>query len=333
MSKKIVADQSQTSKNSKKAESKHFHHHAEQKKSHKVSFSHHSFDSSAKLLISVGIILIFMTIEIIGGIMSNSLALLADAGHMASDFLALLLSWFSQRYAKRPPDQKRSYGYQRIKIIAAFINSVALFVIAVLIIKEAVERFFGHHEHVEWSIMLPVAICGAVANIIIYFLLSSCQDKTLNIRSAVTHVIGDLMGSCVAIIGALVIKFTNWTFVDPILSLLVVAIIVKIAISIVREALHILLEGTPPHLDNEQVQKLLMDNLGVIEVHHMHIWSLSEEAVIATMHLVIKSNTIGEMPEILRKAKELLHNIGITHVTIEMEEEGWPCSDNKGEIS
>src|SRR5262249_23641746 len=194
------------------------------------------------------IIFVFMLVEVAGGLISGSLALLADAGHMVSDAVALAMSWAALRIGKRPADHQRSYGYRRVEVLVAFVNGCTLFAIAGWILFEAVRRFADPVE-VLGGTMLAVAIAGLLANIVAFLILQGGNRENLNMRSAWLHVLGDLLGFVVAIVAAVVILFTGWSPIDPLLSILVAILILKSAGEIVKSSAHILLEGTPDGFD------------------------------------------------------------------------------------
>src|SRR5215831_13432284 len=194
------------------------------------------------------IIFIFMLVEVVGGLMAGSLALLADAGHMVSDAAALGMSWAALRLGKRAADAERTYGYKRLEVLVAFVNGCTLFAIAAWIVFEAIRRFAAPVE-VLGGTMLVVAIAGLLAYIVAFLVLNGGNRENLNVRSAWLHVLGDLLGFVVAIIAAGVILLTGWSPIDPILSLLVAVLILKSAAQIVKSSAHILLEGAPPNLD------------------------------------------------------------------------------------
>src|SRR6516165_1634069 len=194
------------------------------------------------------IIFIFMLVEVVGGLMAHSLALLADAGHMISDAAALGMSWVALRLGKRAADAERTYGYRRLEVLAAFVNGCTLFVIAAWIVLEAVRRVAAPAE-VLGGTMLVVAIAGLLANIVAFLVLNGGNRENLNMRSAWLHVLGDLLGFVVAIVAAGIIVLTGWSPIDPILSVVVAVLILKSAAQIVKSSAHILLEGTPPNLN------------------------------------------------------------------------------------
>ena len=264
------------------------------------------------------IIFIFMFIEATGGIISGSLALLADAGHMVSDAAALGMSWAAIQIGKRPADAIRSYGYQRIEVLVAFVNGCTLFVIAGWIVYEAIRRF-AEPVQVLGGTMLTVAIAGLLANIVAFLVLNGGNRKNLNMRSAWLHVLGDLLAFVVAIIAAGIIVLTGWTPIDPILSILVAVLILKSAYEIVKSSAHILLEGTPPDLDLDALRTDLAAAVpAVAEVHHVHAWSLTAEKSMVTLHVrcVPDTEAASVIPAITDRLKK---RFGITHSTIQID--------------
>jgi len=264
------------------------------------------------------IIFIFMLIEVIGGLMAHSLALLADAGHMVSDVAALGMSWVALRLGKRAADAERTYGYKRLEVLVAFVNGCTLFVIAGWIVFEAIRRFAAPQE-VLGGTMLVVAIAGLLANIVAFLVLNGGNRENLNMRSAWLHVLGDLLGFVVAIIAAGVILLTGWSPIDPILSVLVAVLILKSAAQIVKSSAHILLEGTPANLDLNVLRADLKTALpAVAEVHHVHAWSLTEEQPLVTLHVRC---TPGADPQSIIPAvnRRLKDRFGITHSTIQVD--------------
>lgn len=264
------------------------------------------------------IIFLFMFIEAAGGLIAGSLALLADAGHMVSDAAALGMSWVALRIGKRPADAVRSYGYQRIEVLVAFVNGCTLFVIAGWIVFEAVRRFTAPVP-VLGGTMLAVAIAGLLANIIAFFVLNGGNRNNLNMRSAWLHVLGDLLGFIVAIIAAGIILWTGWSPIDPILSVLVALLILKSAAGIVRSSAHILLEGTPPGLDlNALRADLAVAVPAVAEVHHVHAWSLTAEQSLVTLHVrcTPDADPVTVIPAINSRLKD---RFGVAHSTIQID--------------
>lgn len=257
-----------------------------------------------------------MLAEIVGGLVSGSLALIADAGHMLTDFASLVLAWFAVRLGRRPATWKMTYGFDRFSVLAAFVNGLALFVIAAWIIYEALNRF---REPVEilGGPMLWVAIGGLVVNVAAFWILTRGEAGNLNIRAAALHVAGDLLGPVAALAASLVIIFTGWMPIDPLLSVLVVLLILRSAWKVVRESGHILLEGTPEGLDLNAVSTAIAaEVVGVAAVTHLHAWSVTQERPMMTMEVDIKP---GEDP---RRVKQDIRGLlertyGVSHVTIE----------------
>ncbi|MDR2548357.1 MAG: cation diffusion facilitator family transporter [Rickettsiales bacterium] len=286
----------------------------------------HSAAESKRLIYSIIIVAITMSMEIVGGIISNSLALLSDAGHMLTDLFALVLSWVAHRFSAKKSDLQRSYGYHRLQIIAAFVNGVTLFLIAAIIIIESVKRFI-FPVNVEWKIMLTIATLGLIANIVVFFILHSKCESNINIKSAVLHVIGDILGSVAAIFASIIIMFTGWQIVDPILSVFVSVIILNSGYKILKNSCHILLEGTPEGISAEEIKSEIVSELPeVIDVHHIHTWSLSDNYFIITMHAKIKRSV--QYTDILYGIKKiLLDKFEIAHSTVEVEYD--ECADDK----
>ncbi len=263
----------------------------------------------------------FMVAEIIGGLVSGSLALLADAGHMLTDFAALSLAWLAFRMARRPADGKRTYGFDRLSVLAAFTNGAALFLVAGWIMVEAVRRIFEPHA-VTGGIMLTVAAAGLLVNILAFWILSRADRDNLNLRAALLHVMGDLLGSVAAIIAALVIMATGWTPIDPILSVLVALLILRSAWSVIRQSAHILLEGSPGGFDPAEISSDLKSAVPALtEVRHLHAWSISEERPMVTLEAVLRPGSDHERTRQAIKAR-LSEKFGFGHTTVELQHEG-----------
>jgi cobalt-zinc-cadmium efflux system protein len=261
----------------------------------------------------------FMLVEVAGGILSGSLALLADAGHMLTDTMALALSAIAFRVSSRPADEKRSYGYQRFQILAAFVNGLSLLVIVGWILFEAVQRILTPTT-VMGQTMLIVAAAGLVVNIIVFSVLHGGDQDNLNMRGAALHVLGDLLGSIAAITAALIILSTGWMPIDPILSIGVALLIFRSAWHLVRRSGHILLEGAPEWLNVDEMQsKIIASNPDVNEIHHVHVWGLTPQHPMLTMHVAVKEIQ-SDSTAIVRGIKKLLKDeYGINHSTIELE--------------
>jgi cobalt-zinc-cadmium efflux system protein len=260
----------------------------------------------------------FMFAEVVGGIVADSLALLADAGHMLTDFASLSLAWFAFRLARRPADWKRTYGFDRFQVLIAFANGLALFVIAAWIVYEGIERLMTTPE-VSGGIMVVVAVLGLLVNIAAFMLLRGADRENLNVRGAAIHVLGDLLGSVAALAAGAVILITGWMPIDPLLSLLVAAIIVRSGWHVVADAGHILLEGAPQELDTRAISPDLIANVkGVKEVHHVHVWSITQRRRITTLHACIGETEDADL--LVRRIKARLKDkFGLDHATIEIE--------------
>lgn len=260
----------------------------------------------------------FTLIEIVGGLLSGSLALLADAGHMLTDTAALAIAWAAARLSQRPPDALRSYGYQRLQVIAALLNSVGFIAIVIWILVEAFRRLQQPVE-VLGGPMLAVAVVGLAVNLIAFRLLHGGHHHDLNLKAAMLHVLGDLLGSVAAIAAAAVILLTGWMPIDPLLSVLVALLILRGAVSVVRQSLHILLEGTPPEFEREALEQALIEVVpGVTGIHHIHVWSLSPENPLLTMHVDVAD--MRDYNRTLLAIKRVLsEDFGIQHATVQIE--------------
>jgi len=260
----------------------------------------------------------YMIAQVIGGLWSGSLALLADSGHMLSDTAALALAWFAFRLAKKPSDAERSYGYHRFQILAAFVNGLTLFLIAGWIVFEATERVMAPVP-VLGGPMLAVAIVGLLVNVAGFFLLRRGDRDNVNMRGALLHVLGDLLGSAAAIAAAVVILLTGWTPIDPILSVLVALLILKSAYGLARNSGHILMEGTPAGIEPELVRSDLLNAVpGVLDVHHVHAWSLTAERKLVTLHLQLDAtaNPARVLPLVKARLRE---RFGLDHCTVQVD--------------
>ncbi len=261
----------------------------------------------------------FMIVEVVGGILSGSLALLADAGHMLTDTMALALAAVAFHVSKRPADSKLTYGYQRFQILAAFVNGLSLLAIVGWIIYEAVHRFFVPRD-IMGETMLTVAAIGLVVNIIAFAILHTGDRENLNIRGAALHVAGDLLGSVAAIVAAIVIINTGWVTIDPILSLVVAALILKSAWSLVKRSAHVLLEGAPEWLDIDDMQARIVAQVpGVQSIHHVHVWGLTPQDLMLTMHVKLDEAAAQPTALIPRVKAVVAREYGVGHSTVEIE--------------
>mgnify|MGYP001822111081 CR=1 FL=1 len=281
-----------------------------------------------RVLIALVLTGAFMIVEVIGGILSGSLALLADAGHMLTDTMALALAAAAFHVSKRPAAGNLTYGYQRFQILAAFVNGLSLLVIVGWILYEAIDRFITPRD-VLGETMLVVAAAGLVVNVIAFAVLHTGDQENLNIRGAALHVAGDLLGSVAAIVAAVVIIYTGWMLIDPLLSLAVAALILRSAWTLVKRSSHVLLEGAPEWLDVDDMQARIVANVpGVGGIHHVHVWGLTPQQLMLTMHLTLAGNADSQSA-VVRGVKQYLDaEYGIGHSTIEVEVEVDGCADH-----
>lgn len=271
------------------------------------------------LKITLGIVLVIMVAEIIGGFLSNSLALLSDAGHMLTDALALGLSLFAISLARRPATSKRTYGYHRAEIMAALINGTILILVSVYIFYEAYGRFSESPE-VKSPLMMAVAGVGLIANFIGIFLLRRGSRKSINVRAAFWHIIGDTLSSVGVIIAGVIIFFTGWYIADPILAVIIGIVILWGAVRIVKESVDILLESVPPHIEIEKVTAIVKTVPGVVDLHDVHVWTITSGIYAMSAHLSIADQMVSQSCDILTKVNLVLaEEFNITHTTLQME--------------
>ena len=279
---------------------------------------HHGANSESRMGLAAILTGGFMLVEVAGGIIAGSLALIADAGHMLSDFASLTLAWFAFRIARRPADTRRTYGFARVSVLAAFINGLSLIAISVWIMVEAVMRILEPGEVLAGT-MLWVAVAGLVVNILAFAVLHGADRNSLNVRGALLHVLGDLLGSVAAIAAALTIMATGWMIADPVLSVLISLIILRSAWLLVSEAGHVLLEGAPGHIEVDDIARDLEHKIdGVVDIHHAHAWSLDGAVPLMTMHARIRDTAVG--PTVIAEIKDRLRTRhGVDHATVEIE--------------
>lgn len=261
----------------------------------------------------------FMVAEVIGGWLSGSLALLADAGHMLSDTASLALAWFAFRLGTRAPDRHRTYGYQRFQVLAAFVNGLTLLAIGVGIVIAAIQRLYVPID-VMAGPMLVIAGLGLIINIGVFVVLHRGDQGNLNLHGALLHVLGDLLGSAAAIVASLIIMVTGWNAADPILSVLAALLILRSAWKILRRSGHTLLEGTPEGIESHEIRRELEALEGVESLHDLHLWGLTPQDPLLSLHLVVHDDVDHE--HVLRRASALLRErFGITHATLQVESE------------
>jgi cobalt-zinc-cadmium efflux system protein len=260
-----------------------------------------------------------MVAEVIGGILSNSLALLGDAGHMLVDALALGMSLFAIRIARRPATATKTYGYYRVEIMAALANGIALALVAAYIFYEAYHRFLDPPT-VQTTLMLVVATIGLIANLIGIQLLRGVSHGSLNIKAAFWHILGDTLSSVGVIIAGIIISITGWGVVDPIIAVFIGIIILWGAVRLVRESVDILLEAAPKHIQMDRVIEMIKNIPGVEDVHDIHIWTITSGIHALSAHLLIEDQTVSRSAEIAETVNnDLAKHFNITHTTLQLE--------------
>lgn len=268
-----------------------------------------------------------MLIEVVGGLITHSLALLADAGHMLSDGIALALALFAFKFGEKSASSSKTYGYKRFEIIAAFLNGITLLVISVSIIWEAIQRFAAPPE-VASTGMLTIAVIGLIINVIVAVVLMTGGDVkgNLNLRGAFLHVLGDLLGSIGAIAAGLLMMFFGWSIADPIASLLVAVLILVSGYRITKDSMHVLMEGKPESVDLSDIRSKLLGLPCVIELHDLHSWSITSDYTALTVHLVVSNSADRDL--LLRQAKDMLRQeFHIQHSTVQIEGDQKICDE------
>lgn len=277
---------------------------------------HHSHSSTTVLLIGTGLTLLFSIIEFISGYYANSLALISDSGHMAGDSLALGLGAFAAWIATKPATDTHTYGLGRAEVIGAWISSLSVLAIAIAVIIEAIYRLQSP-ENVNAAVVIWIGSAGILTNSLIAWVLSR-SDRNLNVRAAILHVLSDLLGSIAALITGVVIYYTHWSPIDPMLSVFISVLILISSISLIRESIVVLMEGVPGHIDITEVVQTLSAIPNVYKVHDLHIWTLSSGRIVLTAHIEIESYTVWE--SLLPELKTLLsQKYDIHHITLQPE--------------
>ncbi|ANQ64829.1 CDF family zinc efflux transporter CzrB [Staphylococcus equorum] len=288
---------------------------------HNHAHGHVHTNNKKILLISFLIIGIFMIVEIIGGFVSNSLALLSDGLHMFSDTISLGVALLAFIYAERHANKHKTFGYKRFEILAALFNGVTLFVIGIIIIVEAIGRFFDPQE-VQSTEMFIISVTGLIVNIIVAYLMFKGGDTShnINMRGAFLHVIGDLLGSVGAIIAAVLIWNFNLTIADPIASIIVSVLIIRSSWGITKSSLNILMEGTPSDVNMNQVFSMITEEEKIKNIHDCHVWTISNEMNALSCHAVVPNKmTVEEGEVLLNRLEHKLEHLNIQHMTIQLE--------------
>ena len=272
--------------------------------------------------------LVFVAVEVVAGLRAHSLALLSDAGHNSTDALALLLAWLANYLESKPADETKTYGYQRAGVLSAFVNALTLVALSAWIFYESALRL-RQPEVVHQDIMLAVAGLGLLVNAGIMFALRGARHHDLNVRSAFVHMLGDALGSIAIMAGALVIGYTGWVQIDPLLSIVIGVLIVWTAWDIIHESLNILLEGLPRGLKLKHVAESMREVQGVMDVHDLHIWSLGSSTHALSCHVLIEDMPPSASDAILQRLKGMLADrFHIHHTTVQFEHASCAVSGN-----
>jgi cobalt-zinc-cadmium efflux system protein len=270
------------------------------------------------LRLALALTCIVLAVEFVGGLISHSLALLSDSGHVLTDVFALGLAWFAVAQSRRPADARRSYGYHRVSILAALVNALTLIVIVLAIGYEAIQRL-AHPEPVQGGVVIVAALIGIAINTFVAFGLRG-DAHSLNVRAALLHVVGDIGASVGVVVAGLVILLTGWLYIDPLLSLGIAVLIAFGAWGIVRETVNLLMEGTPAEIDLAAVTQEITGTELVTSMHDLHVWALSSDEVALSCHIVIGDSPLGDAEHVVRNLESrLCGKFDIGHTTIQVE--------------
>jgi cobalt-zinc-cadmium efflux system protein len=273
-----------------------------------------------RLAIVLALVAVYMVAEVVGGLLTNSLALLADAGHMLSDAGALALSLFAIWVAQRPATPRHTYGYYRTEILAALVNGATLVAISIYIFIEAFRRF-GEPPEVQGALMMGIAVGGLLINLIGLWILNTGRSESLNICGAWLHVLTDALGSVGAIAAGALIWAFSWNWVDPLASVLIGVLVLYSSWALLKETVAVLMEGTPGHIDVDEVRGAIGSIPGALFVHDLHVWTITSGMVALSAHVVVEENRFDQA--MLKTIRELLHDrFEIDHATVQLEHEG-----------
>ena len=277
------------------------------------------------LKVALALTCVVLAVELTGGLISHSLALLSDAGHVLIDAFALGLAWFAVSQANRPADARRSYGYHRVSILAALANSLTLIVIVVAIAYEAIRRL-AHPEPVQGGIVIVAALVGIAINGFVAFGLRG-ESRSLNVRAALLHVIGDIGASVGVVVAGVIILLTGWLYIDPLLSVGIAILIAFGAWGIVRETVNLLMEGTPRDINLGAVMQEITNTELVTSSHDLHVWALSSDEMALSCHVVVGDCPLGDAEHVVRDLEQrLCERFDIGHTTIQVES-CHPCGE------
>lgn len=284
---------------------------------HEHSHEHQAERSTGRIKLALLATCVYMIAETIGGYLTNSLALLADAGHMLTDVAALTLTLTAFWFAARPANPRKTYGYYRLEILAAFVNGVALVLISLWIFYEAYERFFTSPE-IKSAGIIAVAAGGLATNLLCAYLLHGSHEHDLNLRGAWLHVVSDALGSVAAISAGVLVLVFGWTAADSLSSALIALIIIFGSWRLIRESVNVLLEGTPSHINLSALEDSMLKTKGVQAVHDLHVWTITSRRDALSAHVVYQKNASAD--QVLRRLqREITERFGIAHLTIQME--------------
>lgn len=270
-----------------------------------------------RLAVTFFVTLLILAGEVVGGYLSNSLALLSDAGHMVTDALAIALGLLAARISKKPSDKHATFGYQRVGLLAALVNGLSLLVIAVFIFYESYQRLVSPPE-IDIPVMLGIAVLGLVGNLVMAFILGHSHED-LNLKSVWLHVLGDTLSSVGVIISGIIIYFTGWAYADPIASVLIGGVIIWGGVRLVRDTVSIFLNLTPKGFNVEMLARKITDMPDVVDVHDVHLWPVAHNHVAFSAHVLVDDKTLKEVETTKRNIEEMLRENGIDHSTLQIE--------------
>ncbi|ADR18089.1 cation diffusion facilitator family transporter [Calditerrivibrio nitroreducens] len=306
---------------------------SEQTQNHSHSHSHdhshahsHLEDISGKRLFWVIVLnLAITTSEVVGGVISGSLSLISDALHNLSDAAAVVISYIAIQLGKKSSSLKHTFGLKRAEILAALLNSAVLVGVSIYLFYEAIKKFY-HPEPIAGGVMLIIAIIGLCGNILSIFLLESGSRENLNIRSAYLHMLSDAISSVAVILGALGIIYFKIYWIDPMLTILIGVYVLKESFGILKNSVHILMEGVPINISLDEIKEKIESIEDVLNVHHIHLWQIGEKEVHIEMHVDLKDMMLSKTEKIRKEIEQLMQMYGINHVTVQFETD---CCENK----
>ena len=292
-----------------------------------MSTHHNHSNHGVGLKYAIGITASILIVELVGGVWTNSLALLSDAAHVLTDVIALLLSWFAMRMSLKPATPTKTYGYYRGEILAALVNGIMLFAVSAFILVEAYQRI-QNPEHIKSLEMMAIATVGLAANLLSAYYLHDSSDN-INMRAALYHVLGDALASVGVMLGGVLIWWTGWYVIDPVISVVICGIIVVGGFGLVRESVNILMEGTPSGMDLDEVAETISSVEGVIGVHDLHLWCISSEIPSLSAHVLVGDITCSSADAIRDRINDaLLGRFGIAHTALQLECTCTECGRN-----